>query len=123
LRVALEAEVLRLSHHARRTVVRIAMGCFALALLLAAVGFLHVAIWNLLREYLPAMSVAAIFGGVDFVLALILGVLATRSVPGRVELEALALRRRALDEAAASVTISALVLRLFELLARSWRRS
>jgi hypothetical protein len=122
LRVALEAEVLRLSHHARRTVIRIAMGCFAMALLLAAVGFLHVLVWIWLRQYMAALNVAAIFAGADLVLALILGILATRSVPGRVELEALAVRRRALDEAAASVTISALVLRLFDLLARSWRR-
>ena len=121
LRVALEAEGLRLSHRARRTSVRIVLGCFAVALLLAAVGFAHVAVWNWLRVSLAAQYVAAIFAGIDLVLALILGALAVRSVPGRVELEALAVRRRALEEAAASVTISALVVRLFDQLIRSRR--
>jgi hypothetical protein len=120
--VALQAEGLRLSHRARRAGVRIVLGCFAVALLLAAVGFAHVAVWNWLREYLAAQYVAAIFAGADLVLALILGVLAARSVPGRVEVEALAVRRRALDEAAASVTISALVVRVFDQLIRSRRR-
>ena len=112
---------MRLSHRARRTGLRIVLGCFAVALLLAAVGFAHVAVWNWLREYLAAQYVAAIFAGIDLVLALILGALAIRSVPGRVELEALAVRRRALDEAAASVTISALAVRLFDQLNRSRR--
>jgi hypothetical protein len=118
----LEAEGLRLSHRARRTGVRIVLGCFAGALLLAAVGFAHIAIWNWLREYLAAQYVAAIFAGVDLVLALVLGVLAVRSVPGRVELEALAVRRQALEQVAASVTISALVVRVFDQLIRSRRR-
>ena len=121
LRVALEAEGLRLSHRARRTGLRIVLGCFAMALLLAAVGFAHVAVWNWLRQSLAAQYVAAIFAGADLVLALVLGVLAVRSVPGRVELEALAVRRRALEEAAASVTISALIVRLFDQLIRSRR--
>jgi len=92
-----------------------------MALLLAAVGFAHVAVWNWLRQSLAAQYVAAIFAGADLVLALVLGVLAVRSVPGRVELEALAVRRRALEEAAASVTISALIVRLFDQLIRSRR--
>jgi hypothetical protein len=121
LRVALEAEGLRLSHRARRTMGRMVMGCFAAALLLAALGFGHVALWNWLREYLAPKYVAAIFAGADLVLALILGLLAARSAPGRVELEALAVRRRALEEAAASVTISALAARFFDQFLRSRR--
>jgi hypothetical protein len=114
LLVAMEAELLRLNHHARRTVIRVVLGCFAAALLLGALGFAHVAVWCWLRETLPGRSVAAIFAGCDLVMALILAVLASRSVPSRVEREALAVRRRALDDAAASVTISALLLRLFD---------
>jgi hypothetical protein len=116
LRVALEAELLRLGHHARRTVFRVVVGCFAMALTLLALGFLHVALWFRLRVSLPGEYVAAIFAGADLVLALILGVLATRSVPSRVEMEALSVRQRALDDAAASVTISALLIRLFDLI-------
>jgi hypothetical protein len=118
----MEAEALRLSHHARRTVLRIMLGCFAMALMLLALGFLHVAVWYWLRERLPGQYVAAIFAFADFILALVLGLLAARSVPSRVELEALSVRRRALDEAAASVTISALTLRLFDLIVSRHRR-
>jgi hypothetical protein len=114
LRIAMEAELLRLNHHARRTVFRVVLGCFAAALLLGALGFGHVAVWYWLRETLPGQFVAAIFAGCDLVLALVLAVLASRSVPSRVELEALSVRRRALDDAAASVTISALAIRLFD---------
>ena len=114
-RIAMEAERLRLSHHARRTAFRVVLGCFAMALLLLALGFLHVAVWYWLREILPGKHVAAIFVGADVLLALILGLLAIRSAPGRVELEALAVRRRALDDAAASVTVSAFAIRLLEM--------
>jgi hypothetical protein len=108
----MEAEVLRLSHRLRRTLFGIALGCFAAALLLAAVGFIHVAIWYWLRESFPAKYVAAMFAGADVVLAIILAVFATRSSPGRVELEALVVRRRAMDDAAASVGFSALLLQV-----------
>lgn len=108
-RVALEAEGLRLNHRLRRTVISIAMGCVALALLMAALTFLHIGIWCWLRETLPGKYVAAILGGADVLLALVLVFLALRSTPGRVELEALQLRRRAMDDAAASLSFTTLL--------------
>jgi len=122
LRVALEAELLRLSHHLKRNVSRVVLGCFAMALMLLAFAFAHIAIWFWLRISLPGYTVAAIFAGADLVLALVLALLAMRSTPGQVEVEALAVRQRALSDVASSMTVSALVLRVFEM-ARSRGRS
>jgi hypothetical protein len=120
-KVALEAEGLRLRHMAKRLVVRVVLGYFALGMVFGAVTFLHVAGWFWLRGYLQPAPVALIFTGVDLLLGLILGVLATRATPGRVEREALAIRRRALEDIAASMTVSALAMQLVNRLIRSRR--
>jgi hypothetical protein len=112
LRVALEAEGLRLSHRAKRVVSRIVLGCFAMALFLAALAFAHIAAWFWLREFLPAKYVAACFAGADLLIALILVLLAGRSRPGQVEREALVVRRRAMEDVTASVSFSALLIQL-----------
>jgi hypothetical protein len=122
VRIALEAEKLRLSHKARRTVIRIMLACLAMALLLGALMFGHIAAWFWLRETLAGQYVALIFAGFDLVLAVVLVILADRSGPGEVEREALAVRRRALDDAAGSLTISAVLFRLIEDVLRRGRR-
>jgi hypothetical protein len=120
-KVALEAEGLRLRHMAKRLVARVILGYFALIMVFGAVTFLHVAGWFWLRDYLRPAPVALIFTGIDLLLSLILGVLAFHSSPGRVEREALAIRRRALDDIAASMTVSALAMQLVNRLIRSRR--
>jgi hypothetical protein len=119
IRVAIEAEMLRLGLHARRTAGRAVLGCIAVALMLGAIGFGHVAVWFWLRNYLAEQYVALIFAGIDLFLALLLFLLAFRSSPGLAELEALAVRRRALENATQTLSISALLVRLFE----QWFRS
>jgi hypothetical protein len=121
LRIALEAERLRIGLHARRTAGRVVMGSIALALLLGGLGFGHVAAWYWLRSYLLGQYVALIFTGVDLLLALLLFLLAFRSAPGLAEVEALAVRRRALEQAGESLTITALIFRVLEQLLRSRR--
>lgn len=123
VRIALEAELLRLGQAARRIAIRAAMGCIALVLLLGAVGFGHIAAWYWLRQYLPSQSVALIFVGTDLLFALILGVLALRSAPGRAELEALEVRRHALEQAAGSLTVSAMMIQLLRQFVRSTPRT
>ena len=123
VRIAIEAELLRLGLHARRMATRAAMGCVALVLLLGAIGFGHVAAWYWLRDFLPGQTVALIFAGVDLLFALVLGVLAFRSAPGRAELEALEVRRHALEQAVGSVTVSALLIQLLRQLVRATPRS
>ena len=113
-RIALEAEALRLSHLVRRMVFRVLFACIATVLLLGALAFGHVAAWCWLRQTLAAQYVALIFVGVDLLLAAVLIVLATRTGPGAVEAEALAVRRRALSDVAGSLTFSAVLMRLAE---------
>ena len=119
VRIALEAERLRLGLHAKRTAGRVVMGSIALALLLGALGFGHIAAWFWLRDYLAGQYVALIFAGIDLLFALLLFLLAFRSSPGLAEVEALAVRRRALESATETLRISALLARLFE----HWLRS
>jgi hypothetical protein len=108
--------------HARRAASRIVMGSIALVLLLGALGFGHVSAWYWLRSYLAGQYVALIFAGVDLLLALLLLLLAFRSAPGLAEVEALAVRRRALEQAGESLTITALIGRVLQQLIRSRRR-
>ncbi|MGA3003240.1 MAG: hypothetical protein ABSE20_16125 [Acetobacteraceae bacterium] len=122
LRIALEAERLRMGLHARRVAGRVVMGSIALVLLLGGLGFGHVAAWFWLRSYLAGQYVALIFAGVDLVIALLLFLVAFRSSPGLAEVEALAVRRRALESATEALSISALMLRLLEQLLRSRSR-
>jgi hypothetical protein len=121
LLIAMEAEMLRLRHQAKRIVRRALIGGVALAMLLGALAFGHLAAWYWLRAVLPGQYVALIFMGTDMLFALGLALLAVRSAPGVVELEALAVRRRALNDAAETMTVSALLIRLIGQLVRSRR--
>lgn len=116
-RIAAEAEGLRLREQARRTVVRAVVGIIALGFLGAAVAFAHIAVWYWLRLSWTELNAALAMAGGDFVIAVVLMVVAARSAPGRVEQEALALRRRAWDSAAGSLAVSALVVQVVRLVA------
>jgi hypothetical protein len=121
LRIALEAEQLRIGLHLRRTAIRVVMGSIALTLLLGALGFGHIAAWYWLRTHLLAQYVALIFAGFDLLFALVFFIIAFRSSPGLAEIEATAVRRNALRQAGESVTMTAMLVRVFEVLFR--RRS
>ncbi len=110
---------MRLRLHLKRAATRGVLVSMALALLLGALAFGHVAAWYWLREYLPAKYVGLIFAGTDLSLAVVLALLAAYSGPGEAELEAIALRRRALDDAA---DFSGLLMRLADYALLSWRR-
>jgi hypothetical protein len=119
LRIAIEAERLRLGLHVKRTVSRFALASVAMALLLGALGFGHVAAWYWLRDYMAAKYVALIFAGIDLLFALLLALFASRSSPGLAEAEAMVVRRRALESAAEALTISTVVARQVQ----QWFRS
>jgi len=95
-RIAAEAEGLRLRQMSQRTVVRVALGIVALVFLTAALIFAHLVVWFWLRTMFSELVAAAIIGGGDLVLALVLVLFAALSKPGRVEREALQVRRSAL---------------------------
>jgi hypothetical protein len=94
------------------------MACAIVAtgFLLAALMFVHIAVWFWLRLYWDRPYVALIVAGGDVVLAIVLGLVAARSSPSRVELEALAVRRRALENAAGTLAFSAIAMQLLRLL-------
>jgi hypothetical protein len=122
VRAAAEAEALRLRYTVRRNGVRAVLGLAALCFLLGAIIFCHVAAWYRLSaswgEPIAALSLA----GIDLVVAAVLALIATRSSAGRVEAEALALRRRALDHATSSLTFSSLAVPLLPLATRLFKR-
>jgi hypothetical protein len=121
-RIAAEAEGLRLRQRAQRTVIRAAFGMIAMGFLIGAVIFVHLAAWYWIRQTLRDEYAALILGGADFVLAMVLAFLATRSAPGRVELEALAVRQRAVENAVSSIAVSSLIFQAVRLLSNLLRR-
>ena len=121
-RIAAEAEGLRLRHSAQRTVVRAILGLIARGLLFGALVFCQIAAWYWLRVSWDRPAAALILAGAELVLAAILALLAARSSPGRIEIEALAVRRRALESATSSLAFSALLTQLLPLAVRLFRR-
>src|SRR5579872_7434272 len=121
-RIAAEAEGLRLRQRAQRTAVRVAFGMVAMAFLIGAVIFVHIAAWFWIRASWEHQYAALILAGADFVLAMVLAFLASRSAPGRVELEALAVRQRAVESAVGSIAVSSLMFQGLRLMTNMVRR-
>jgi hypothetical protein len=121
-RIAAEAEGVRLRQLARRTVFRAVCGIVALVFLAGALAFCHFAIWFWLRQSFAPPAAALIIAGGDLLLAIVLGVLAARSSPGRVEVEALAVRRRAVESITGSIALTTLGTQLLGLAIRVLRR-
>jgi len=121
-RIAAEAEGLRLRERAQRTAIRIAFGMVAMVFMLGVLVFLHIAGWYWIRQSWQQLYAALTLAGADFVLALVLAMLAARSQPSRVELEALAVRQRAMESAVSSIAISSLALQLLRLTMNLLRR-
>jgi amino acid transporter len=115
-RIAMAAEELRLRHLIRRAMIRAILGVVALLLVFCALIFAHLAGWALLRRTMEPYEVALIFVGADLLGALLLIFLALRMPPSAVERDALAVRERALDEAAESLSVTAMVIRLMDML-------
>jgi hypothetical protein len=122
-RIAAEAEGLRLRYVARRTAIRAVMGLIALVFLLGALAFLHVAFWFWLRRHFESTPASLIVTGADLLIALLFGLIAARSSPGRLETEALEVRRRALENATSTLAYSTLAAQALRLGAHAFRRA
>lgn len=124
-RIAAEAEGLRLRRQAQRVVVRAVFGVIALVFLGCALAFAHVAVWFALRVNgdVAPWATALIIAGGDAAIALFLLLIATRSSPGRVEQEALEVRRRALADATSGFAFASLLVPLMRLAMNLARRS
>jgi hypothetical protein len=122
-RIAAEAEGLRLRQLARRTAVQAVCGVVAFAFLIGTVAFVHVAAWCWLRLSWEGQYAALILAGADLLMAVLLGLLATRSSPGKVELEALAVRQRALEGATTTLAWSTMALQVLRVVGNLMKRS
>jgi hypothetical protein len=123
-RIAAEAEGVRLRRFARRIISRAILGAIALLFFLGTIVFAHIAVWYWLRTGLAQSfpAAAGILGGGDLLVAIILGVIATRSSPSRVELEALAVRRQAISAIGGTFTLAGLVIPILRIVANLRRR-
>jgi hypothetical protein len=124
MRVAAEAEGVRLRGFVRRVVARIILGMIALLFGLGVIVFAHMAAWYWLRTGLDQtfLTTTAILGGVDLIVAVILGLFATRSTPSRVEVEALDVRRKAIEAIGSTLSLTRLIIPLMRIVANLRRR-
>jgi hypothetical protein len=123
-RIAAEAELVRLRGMMTRIMTRAIFGVVALFFLLGAMVFAHVAAWYEIRIGLDQsyLATAGILGGADLLLAIILLLLASRSSPSKVEVEALIVRRRAIEGIGSALTLTQLALPLVRLASNFGRR-
>jgi len=117
-RIAAEAEGLRLRHQVQRTVTRAVFGIVALVFLFATLVFAHVALWAWIRLHFERQQTALIIGGGDLVLAIVCAVLAARSSPSQVEVEALEIRRRAISNVGGTLAWSGMAVQVLRVFAR-----
>lgn len=122
-RIAAEAEGLRLRHRAQRALIAAILASIASVFMLGALVFCHVAAWFYLRAHWEPPETALILAGADVLLALVLVLLAARSTTSRVELEALAVRQRALESIGSTLAISALATQLLRIAVSVFRRT
>jgi hypothetical protein len=109
LKVAAEAEILRIQFMLKRQGVRAAFALVALVFVLGVLVLANVAAWQVLRLYIEPIYATLVLLGVNLVIAVIFGILAARSSPSSTERDALQVRQRALREARSSLALGALV--------------
>ena len=109
LRVAAEAELLRLRTLLARQGRRAAFGAVAVIFVLGVLILGEVAGWQMLRLYVAPIAATLILLGINFAIAAVFGGLAARSTPGHVEREALRVRRQALDAARGALPLTAVL--------------
>jgi hypothetical protein len=109
LKVAAEAELLRLRHVLARQGRRAAFGVVAVIFMLGVLVLAEVAGWQVLRLYVASISATLILLGINLVIAALFGALAAWSSPGHAEREALRIRRQALDAARGALSLTAAV--------------
>ncbi|MGH7154818.1 MAG: hypothetical protein ACREF3_12900 [Acetobacteraceae bacterium] len=121
--IALQAEALRLRRFTRRNITRLILAAIALPFLLAAFGFFEAAFWSWLSRHLVPELAAVAIAGANLLVAGLFLILAARSSESRVEIEALKVRQRALEDATRQLTIATLVVPVARLVLDQLRRS
>ena len=109
LKVAFDAELLRLRAMMARQGRRAAFAVIALIFALVVLALAEAAGWLALRHRVESIPATLILLGVNLVIAAIFGGLAARSSPGHTEQEALRVRREALEGARGTLAIAVAV--------------
>lgn len=109
LKLAFDAEILRLRALLARQGRRAAFGAIASVFGLAVLGLVEIAGWQGLRLRFAPIPTTFILLGINLVIAAVFGFLAARSSPGHAEQEALRVRQQALDAARGSLLFTAAV--------------
>ena len=109
LKVAVEAELLRLRALLARQGRRAAFGVVAVIFMLGVLVLAEIVGWQVLRLYVAPISTTFILLGINCVIAAIFVALAARSSPSHAEREALRVRRQALDAARGALSFTAAV--------------
>jgi cobalamin biosynthesis protein CobD/CbiB len=107
LRLALDAEVLRLRYLLQRQGRRAAFGLLAAIFGVGVLVLANVVGWQLLRFYVAPIYATLILLGFNLVIAVAFALLAARSSPSHAEQEALRIRRDALEGAQSSLAFAA----------------
>jgi hypothetical protein len=109
LKIAAEAELLRLRALLARQGRRAAFGLVAVIFMLGVLVLAEMAGWQVLRLYVAPIAATVILLGINLVIAALFGALAARSSPSHTEREALRVRRQALDAARGALAFTAAV--------------
>ena len=123
-RIAAEAEGVRLKGMVSRIATRAIFGVVAFAFIIGAIVFGHIAVWFELRTALDQTFLAATgeLAGADLLVVIILGLLASRSSPSRVEREALDVRRKAVEAIGGTFSLASLAVPVLRIGANLRRR-
>jgi hypothetical protein len=109
VKVAAQAEILRLQHMLKRQGMRAAFGLVAVIFFIGALVLANIAAWQSVRLYLAPIYASLVMLGVNLLISAVFGILASRSSPSRHEREALDVRREALREARSSLALGAVI--------------
>jgi hypothetical protein len=109
LKIAAEAELVRLRAWAARQGRRAAFGAAALVFALGVLTLAEVAGWQAFRLYVAPIYATLILLGINLVITVTFGLLAARSSPSHTEREALQVRRQAVEAARGSLVLTTVV--------------
>jgi hypothetical protein len=107
LKIATEAELLRLRALITRQARRGVFGAVAAIFALVVLALAEVAAWQALRLKFQPIPTTLVLLGINLAIAAVFGAMAARSAPSHTEQEALRVRRQALEAARGSLAFSA----------------
>ncbi len=122
LKIAGEAELLRLRALITRQARRGIFGAVAALFGVVVLALAEVAGWQALRLKVQPIAATLILLGINLAIAAAFGLLAARSAPSHAEQEALQVRRQALEAARGSLALTAALPLATRLLRRRTRR-